>query len=144
MKNLNKIHTPKKALKTILCVLFFLQTFDAQSQYLAKITNLNSQKVYYLKKGEKYYFQLLKSQDVVYLEFWEAQKDNLIFENKKINPDDLSWLSKTYYKNSKVSEMRRNSTVNLGVLPRPTFDFEEKHFIEIVPDSSFNKSTIKK
>ena len=69
--------------------------------------------------------------------FKEDEKwSNLIFENKSVNPDDLSWVSKTYYKNTKLTEVRRNSALNLGVMTKPTYDLEEKYLLEIVPDTA--------
>jgi len=119
----------------VFCVVFFSSLEHTYSQYLAKITNLNNLKEYYLQEGHKYYFQLKKSSVVLYLDFIKAEKDNLIFENKIVNPDDLSWVSKTYYKNTKLTEVRRNSSLNLGVMTKPTYDLEEKYLLEIVPDT---------
>ena len=120
----------------VFCVILFFSIENSIAQYLAKITNLNNSREYYLREGEKYYFQLKKVDEVFYLKFVSAEKDNLFFEGKKVNPDDLSWVSKTYYKNSKLSELRRSSALNLGVMTKPTYDLEEKHLLEIVPDTA--------
>jgi hypothetical protein len=120
----------------MLCISFCFLSQNIRAQYLAKITNLNNLKEYYLREGEKYYFQLKKVDEVFYLDFSIAEKDNLVFENRRVNPDDLSWVSKTYYKNSKLSELRRNSALNLGVMTKPTYDLEEKYLLEIVPDTA--------
>jgi hypothetical protein len=120
----------------MLCISFCFLSQKTRAQYLAKITNLNNLKEYYLREGEKYYFQLKKVDEVFYLDFSIAEKDNLVFENRRVNPDDLSWVSKTYYKNSKLSELRRNSALNLGVMTKPTYDLEEKYLLEIVPDTT--------
>jgi hypothetical protein len=120
----------------MLCISFCFLSQKIRAQYLAKITNLNNLKEYYLLEGEKYYFQLKKVDEVFYLDFSIAEKDNLVFENRRVNPDDLSWVSKTYYKNSKLSELRRNSALNLGVMTKPTYDLEEKYLLEIVPDTA--------
>lgn len=122
--------------KIVFYIVFFSSLEQTCAQYLAKITNLNTLKEYYLQEGHKYYFQLKKSTKVLYLDFVKAEKDNLIFENKIVNPDDLSWVSKTYYKNSKLTEIRRNSALNLGVMTKPTYDLEEKYLLEIVPDTA--------
>jgi hypothetical protein len=117
-------------------ILFCFCIQSSKAQFIAKITNLNNLKEFYLREGDKYYFQLKKNDEVFYLDFISAEKENLIFEGKKVNPDDLSWLSKTYYKNSKLSELRRSSALNLGVMTKPTYDLEEKYFLEIVPDTT--------
>lgn len=119
-----------------MCVVLFSTIDYTYAQYLAKVTNLNNLKEYYLQEGDKYYFQLKKSSEVLYLDFVTAEKDNLLFQGKKVNPDDLSWVSKTYYKNSKLSELRRSSAFNLGVMSKPTYDLEEKYLLEIVPDTA--------
>ena len=118
------------------CILFCFYIQSSKAQFIAKITNLNNLKEFYLREGDKYYFQLKKNNEVFYLDFISAEKDNLVFEGKKVNPDDLSWVSKTYYKNSKLSELRRSSALNLGVMTKPTYDLEEKYFLEIVPDTA--------
>jgi hypothetical protein len=120
----------------LFCILFCFYIQSSKAQFIAKITNLNNLKEFYLREGDKYYFQLKKNNEVFYLDFISAEKDNLVFEGKKVNPDDLSWVSKTYYKNSKLSELRRSSALNLGVMTKPTYDLEEKYFLEIVPDTA--------
>lgn len=114
------------------CILLFsLRTYG---QFNAKIINLNTGKAYFLVKGQKYFFQIKKDKKVYEEKYIDSSKDQLNFESITVNPEQLSWISNHYYKNSKVSELRRNSELNIGVLPKPTFDLEERFYLEIVEE----------
>ncbi len=120
--------------KRFLFLLFFTLSLHSFAQYNAKITNLNTSKAYLLVKGQKYFFQLKNDKKVYEEKYLDADKDHVIFESVKATPEQISWISNHYYKNSKVSDIRRNSELNIGVLPKPTFDLEEKFYLEIVEE----------
>jgi hypothetical protein len=106
-----------------------------QAQYAARIFNLNTKRYIAIQKGEKFYYQLKGAKTSIYATYQGATQDALLFDGKKIDPEQISWLSRYYFKNSLFSKWRQNSTVDLKVLPKPSYDLEEKYVLDIIPDT---------
>ena len=109
------------------------------AQYVARIFNLNTKRYITLQKGEKFYYQLKGTKASMYAIYQGATQDALLFDGKKIDPDQISWLSRYYFKNSLFSKWRQNSTIDLKVLPKPSYDLEEKYVLDIIPDTLAQK-----
>lgn len=109
------------------------------AQYVARVFNLNTKRYITLQKGEKFYYQLKGSKTSLQATYQGSTQDALLFDGKKVEPDQLSWLSRHYFKNSLFSKWRQNSTLDLKVLPKPSYDLEEKYVLDIIPDTVTSK-----